>query len=42
MMLYVLVIVRRINDEEELLERELEGYLQYKQRVKWRLLPLLW
>lgn len=39
---YVLVIVRRINDEEELLEIELDGYLQYKQRVKWRLLPLLW
>ncbi|MBQ2122197.1 MAG: isoprenylcysteine carboxylmethyltransferase family protein, partial [Bacteroidaceae bacterium] len=39
---YVLVIVRRINDEEELLEIELDGYHQYKQRVKWRLLPLLW
>ena len=39
---YVLVIVRRINDEEELLERELDSYLQYKQQVKWRLLPLLW
>lgn len=42
MLPYVLVIVRRINDEEELLEIELDGYLQYKQRVKWRLLPLLW
>ncbi len=42
MMPYIFSIVRRINDEEELLERELDGYLQYKQRVKWRLLPLLW
>ena len=42
MMPYIFSIVRRINDEEELLEKELDGYLQYKQQVKWRLLPLLW
>jgi len=32
----------RIKSEEELLERELNGYREYKKKVKYRLIPFLW
>lgn len=41
-LLYPLVIVIRINKEEELLERELSGYVAYKKKVRYRLLPFIW
>lgn len=39
---YIPVIVVRILNEEKLLSAELEGYAEYKKRVKYRLLPLIW
>ena len=33
---------KRIKNEEELLEKELKGYTEYKQKVKYRLIPLIW
>ncbi len=39
---YPAIIVKRIRGEEELLEAELEGYREYKQKVKYRLLPFVW
>ena len=39
---YVPIIVYRIKDEEILLTEELEGYSEYKQKVKWRLIPFIW
>ncbi|MBE6597500.1 MAG: isoprenylcysteine carboxylmethyltransferase family protein, partial [Ruminococcaceae bacterium] len=39
---YVAVIVVRILNEEKLLEEELEGYREYKKRVKYRLFPFVW
>ena len=39
---YVAAIVVRIRNEEAVLEAELEGYTAYKQRVKYRLIPLVW
>ena len=39
---YVPIIVCRIKDEEILLTEELEGYSEYKQKVKWRLIPFIW
>lgn len=41
-LLYPALILRRIRGEEELLERELAGYAAYKQKVKYRLFPLIW
>jgi protein-S-isoprenylcysteine O-methyltransferase Ste14 len=38
----VLLLVRRIRGEEELLARELEGYEVYRQKVRYRLVPGLW
>lgn len=39
---YPFIIARRIKGEEAFLEQELEGYLEYKQKIKYRLLPFLW
>lgn len=39
---YLAVIVVRICNEEKVLEAELEGYSEYKKRVKYRLFPLIW
>ncbi|MBE6870673.1 MAG: isoprenylcysteine carboxylmethyltransferase family protein [Ruminococcaceae bacterium] len=39
---YIAVIAIRIHNEEKVLEAELEGYAEYKKRVKYRLLPFVW
>jgi len=36
------VLVLRILDEEKLLTQELGGYREYKQRVRYRLVPYVW
>ena len=41
-LVYPLLLVKRIRNEEELLERELPGYREYEQKVRWRMLPFLW
>ena len=42
MLLYIPVIAKRIRNEESVLEAGLPGYKEYKQRVKYRLLPFIW
>ena len=39
---YPFIIAKRIKGEEELLEKELEGYKEYKEKVKYRLIPFIW
>ena len=39
MLLFPVVIVFRIRNEEKVLEDGLAGYREYKQRVRYRLLP---
>ncbi len=39
---YVPVIIIRVINEEKFLESELDGYIEYKRRVKYRLLPYVW
>ena len=39
---YPFIIAKRIRNEEEVLERELEGYKEYKQKVKYRMIPFIW
>ena len=41
-LVYPLLIAKRIKNEEELLEKELDGYKEYKQKVKYRLIPFVW
>lgn len=39
---YPFIIAKRIKGEEKLLEKELEGYKEYKDKVKYRLIPFIW
>lgn len=39
---YPFIIAKRIRDEETLLENELSGYAEYKQKVKYRMIPYIW
>ncbi len=39
---YPFIIAKRIKHEEEFLEKELVGYKEYKQKVKYRLIPFIW
>ncbi len=41
-LLYPFIIAKRIKGEEKLLEKELPGYIEYKQKVKYRLIPFIW
>lgn len=41
-LVYPIVIGVRIKNEELVLEQGLEGYTEYKRRVKYRLLPFIW
>ena len=39
---YPFIIVKRIRNEEEVLTRDLPGYAEYLQKVRWRLIPFVW
>ena len=39
---YPFIIAKRIKGEEKLLEKELPGYVEYKKKVKYRLIPFIW
>lgn len=41
-LVYPFIIAKRIRHEEEFLEKELSGYREYKQKVKFRLIPFIW
>ena len=41
-LVYPFIIAKRIKVEEEFLEKELSGYREYKQKVKYRLIPFIW
>ena len=39
---YPLLIAKRIKNEEQVLEAGLPGYTEYKQKVKYRMIPFVW
>ena len=39
---YIVIIVIRILNEEKVLQEGLDGYSEYKKRVKYRLVPFIW
>lgn len=41
-LVYPFIIVKRINNEEKVLEKELTGYTEYKKKVKYKLIPFIW
>ena len=42
MLCYLPLIAKRIRNEEKLLRKELPGYEEYAERVKYRLIPFIW
>ena len=40
--MYPFIIIKRIKNEEMVLEKELKGYKEYKNKVKYRLIPFIW
>ena len=39
---YIPVIAKRIKNEEKVLEEGLEGYREYKQKVRYKVIPFVW
>ena len=39
---YPVLIAKRIRNEEKVLEEGLDGYIAYKNRVKYKLIPFIW
>ena len=41
-LVYPFIIAKRIKNEEEVLEKELDGYSEYKKKVKYKMIPFIW
>ena len=41
-LVYPFIINKRIKNEEEVLEKELDGYIEYKKKVKYKIVPFIW
>lgn len=42
MLLYIPIISKRIRNEEQVLEKGLEGYMDYEKRIRYRVIPFVW
>ena len=42
LLLYIPLIAKRIRNEESVLEEGLEGYKEYKTKVRYRMIPFIW
>ena len=42
MLLYIPIIAKRIRNEEQVLEEGLEGYKEYKQKIRYKVIPFIW
>lgn len=42
MLVYIPIIAKRIRNEEKVLEERLPGYKEYKQKVKYKVIPFIW
>ena len=41
-LIYPVIIAKRIKNEESVLEKDLEGYIEYKEKVKYKMFPFIW
>jgi len=41
-LVYPFIIAKRIKNEEEVLEKDLAGYTDYKKKVKYKMIPFVW
>lgn len=39
---YPIIVAKRIRNEEMVLEKGLEGYAEYKKKVKYKIIPFVW
>lgn len=42
MLVYIPIIAKRIRNEEKVLEEGLEGYREYKNKVRYKVIPYIW
>ena len=42
MLLYIPIIAKRIRNEEQVLENGLEGYTEYRKRIRYKVIPFVW
>ena len=41
-LIYPIIIGKRIKNEENVLEKDLKGYAEYKKKVKYKVIPFVW
>ena len=41
-LIYPIIISKRIKNEEAFLEKNLKGYIEYKKKVKYKIIPYVW
>lgn len=41
-LIYPWILVKRIQNEEQVLEEQLKGYREYQKKVRYKLIPLIW
>ena len=41
-LIYPVLIIKRINNEEKVLEKDLKGYKEYMKKVRYKLIPYIW
>lgn len=41
-LVYPIIVAKRIRNEETVLEKGLEGYAEYKKKVKYKIIPFVW
>ena len=41
-LIYPIIIAKRIKNEEEVLEKDLTGYSEYKNKVRYKVIPFIW
>lgn len=42
MLAYIPILALRIRNEEQVLTQQLAGYLEYRKKVHWRVIPFVW
>ena len=42
LLLYIPIIAKRMKNEEQVLEKGLDGYAEYKKKVQYKVLPFIW
>ncbi|MHA1109493.1 MAG: methyltransferase family protein [Promethearchaeota archaeon] len=41
-LLWIVILIIRMNLEEKILETELDGYIEYREKVRYRIIPYIW